>query len=251
LSVSLPKANEKRYRSIKGKVRQSERPYTLKLIDERALGNRQPGTPDFWESVKVSKPTPTLGWCLPNNFEATIDGVCANFRVELVKKARREQWAITSLVITPQKKGSAIEALNLPLPTFLTEAINLSTLQCVTYPPGFEGESEWHKLVGWKGTTLKTGEKEYFVEVIGWRDSTPAEILRNFTNTSKGRKQDSPERLKIVAKAHNGASYGEKFQKVKEALIASEGGIGDETVKRLIKKAISEGLIKQDTRSKK
>jgi uncharacterized protein (UPF0147 family) len=59
------------------------------------------------------------------------------------------------------------------------------------------------------------------------------------------------ERYKVVAKAHNSAKHGEKHEKVKKALELLEGAVGDDTVKRLIKKANSLGLIKSETRSKK
>jgi hypothetical protein len=237
----LSQRKEKPYRSMRGKVRQSERPYTLQLLDERARGKSMPaGYPDFMQQLKVAVPTASLGWCLPNNFEVSIDGLIVRFRVELLKKANIGQWVITSLEITAKRKGAAIETLNLPLQVFLREAINLSTLRCITYPPGYEGAS-----IALPSAWLTTGKNEIFAEVQGWADSTPAPLLRDFTKVGSGRKRDSAERLAIVLKAYESASHGEKRSKVKEALEKSEGVVSDATVKRLIAKVTTE------TRSKK
>lgn len=226
---------------MKGKVRQSERPYTLQLLDERARGKSMPaGYPDFMEQIKVAVPTASLGWCLPNTFEVSIDGLIVRFRVELLKKANIGQWAITSLEITAKRKGAAIEVLELPLQTFLRDAINLSTLRCITYPPGYEGAS-----IAWPSAWLTTGRNEIYAEVQGWADSTPAPLLRDFTKVGSGRKRDSTERLAIVLKAYESAPHGEKRSRVKQALEKSEGVVSDATVKRLIAK------VKAETRSKK
>jgi hypothetical protein len=241
MSHSIPKSKEKPYRSMKGKVRQSERPYTLQLLDERARkGSIPAGYPDFMERLNVAVPTASLGWCLPNNFEVSIDGLIVRFRVELLKKANIGQWAITSLEITAKRKGAAIEVLELPLQTFLRDAINLSTLRCITYPPGYEGVS-----VHWPSAWLKSDEGESYVEVQGWADSTPAPLLRDFTKVGSGRKRDSAERLAIVLKAYESAPHGEKRSRVKEALEKSEQVVSDATVKRLIAK------VRTETRSKK
>ena len=241
MSHSIPKSKEKPYRSIKGKVRQSERPYTLQLLDERARkGSRPAGYPDFMEQLKVAVPTASLGWCLPNNFEVSISCLIVRFRVELLKKANVGQWVITSLEITAKRKGAAIEVLELPLQTFLRDAINLSTLRCITYPPGYVGVS-----IASPAWQIKSDEGESFVEIQGWADSTPAPLLRDFTKVGSGRKRDSAERLAIVLKAYESAPHGEKRSRVKQALEKSEGVVSDATVKRLIAKVTTE------TRSKK
>ena len=49
LSQKLKQESVKPFRFMKGKVRQSERPYTLRLLDERARGTSMPGLPDFFE----------------------------------------------------------------------------------------------------------------------------------------------------------------------------------------------------------
>ena len=234
---------------MKGKVRQSERPYTLKLLDDRAREGSRPVWPDFWQEIEVKYPTTSLGWCLPNNFEVTIDGLVAEFRVEIVRTGKKGKWAITSMQIKPQKEGSAIEVVNLPLQTLLTEAINLSTLRCITYPPHYEGESIAFVRDGWepKNAQLIVDENGHS-EVLGWADSTPAPLLRDFTNSNTGRKPDSQERLKAVAKAYNSAKHGEKAKKVKEALELLEGAVGDETVKRLIKKVIALGMTDKESK---
>lgn len=250
VASSLPKATEKPYRSMKGTVRQSQRPYTVKLLDDRARGANRPMFPDFWQELEVTQPTTSLGWCLPNNFEASIDGLLVTFRVDMIKKRNRGEWAIVSLEIKSEKETAAITSVNLPLQTFLTDAINLSTLRCMTYPPHYEGVSIAFRNDGWINNVLKVDEHGHS-EVLGWADSTPAPILRDFTNTRTGRKPNSKERLKIVAKAHKSAKHGEKFKKVKEALELYEGVVGNETVRNLIKQAIAEGLTQAEPRSKK
>lgn len=246
LSQKLKQESVKPFRFMRGKVRQSERPYTLRLLDERARGTSMPGLPDFFEKRTVKVPTPSLGWCLPNNFEVTIDGLVVKFRVELLKNGKQGRWAISSLHAEPSKKSEGVENINLPLQTFLRDAIELSTLRCITYPPGYEGASVVSPA--WQ---IKSDKGESFVEVQGWADKTPAPLLRDFTQVGSGRKRDSEERLSIVAKAYEEASFGEIRERVKVALQKSEGVVGDETVKRLIQKVIKQGRVAPRERGEK
>jgi hypothetical protein len=249
MSQPIPKGSLQPFRQMKGEVRQSRRIYTLKLLDERTRGSAMPAfPPSFLDVLTVSQPTPSLGWCLPNSFEVTIDDVVAIFTVALVKRRNRGQWVISSLAVSPRLKNTGIEELNLPLQTFLRDAINLSSFHCVTYPRGYVGESFVLKANGQKNSRLQIGKDEIFSEVIGWANSTPAPILRDFVGSDTGRKRISKSRLEIVAKAHMEAPHGEKHRRVKQALERSEGFIGDETVKNLIKQAIKQGLIRTEAR---
>jgi hypothetical protein len=249
MSKSIPKASEakpKPYRSMKGTMRQSETPYTIRLLDEGARGNQIPLSGwKLWENVKAKVPTPALAWCLPNEFEAEYLDLVLRYKVEIVKGNKNSKWGITSLFVTPKKAGGSIDDIKLPMPTFLKESINLATLRCVIYPANYEGNS-----LRIAGAIIKTDDKPV-PELVGWESSTPSSIMRDFVGGGSGRKQDSEERLAIVSKAFMKAKWGEKEKRVKEALEREEGGVGDETVKRLIKKCKDLGLIPRNDRSKK
>ena len=248
MTKSIPKSSEevpKPYRSMKGKMRQSETPYIIRLLDDGARGNQLPLNGwKLWENVKAKVPTPALAWCLPNEFEAEYLGLVLRYKVEIVKGNKNSKWGITSLMVTPKKAGGSIDDFKLPQ-TLLKESINLATLRCVVYPANYEGNS-----LRIAGAIIKTDDKPV-PELVGWESSTPSSIMRDFVGGGSGRKQDSEKRLEIVAKAFMKAKWGEKEKRVKEALEREEGVVGDETVKRLIKKCKSLGLIPRNDRSKK
>jgi hypothetical protein len=246
MTKSIPKSSEevpKPYRSMKGKMRQSETPYIIRLLDERTRGDSMPWPPPIYEDKSPEVPTHYFAWCLPNEFEAEYLGLVLRYKVEIVKGNKNSKWGITSLMVTPKKAGGSIDDFKLPQ-TLLKESINLATLRCVIYPAGYEGDS-----ITFAGMRHKTDEP--FPEVIGWATGTPAPIMRDFIGGGSGRKQDSEERLAIVAKAFMKAKWGEKEKRVKEALEREEGVVGDETVKRLIKKCKDLGHIPRNDRSKK
>lgn len=202
-----------------------------------------PWPPPIYEDKSPEVPTHYFAWCLPNEFEAEYLGLVLRYKVEIVKGNKNSKWGITSLMVSPKKAGGSIDDFKLPQ-TLLKESINLATLRCVIYPAGYEGDS-----ITFPGLRHKTDEP--FPEVIGWATGTPAPIMRDFVGGGSGRKQDSEERLAIVAKAFMKAKWGEKEKRVKEALEREEGVVGDETVKRLIKKCKSLGHIPRNDRSKK
>jgi hypothetical protein len=247
MTKSIPKSNEevpKPYRSIKGKMRQSETPYIIRLLDERTRGDSMPWPPPIYEDKSPEVPTHYFAWCLPNEFEAEYLGLVLRYKVEIVKGNKNSKWGITSLMVTPKKAGGSIDDFKLPQ-TLLKESINLATLRCVVYPANYEGNS-----LRIAGAIIKTDDKPV-PELVGWESSTPSSIMRDFVGGGSGRKQDSEKRLEIVAKAFMKAKWGEKEKRVKEALEREEGVVGDETVKRLIKKCKSLGLIPRNDRSKK
>ena len=230
---------------MKGTLRQSETPFTIRLLDEGARGNQIPFNGwKLWEEINPKFPTPALAWCLPNEFEAELLGLVLRYKVEIVKGNKNNKWGITSLTVTPKKAGGSIDELKLPMTTLLKESINLATLRCVVYPANYDGDSL--QFAPWK---IKT-DKPY-PEMTGWASSTPASIMRDFIGGSSGRRPSTEERLRTVAKAFLVAEWGEREKKVKEALERQGDFVGHEMVKKLIKQCREAGLIPQSDRSKK
>jgi hypothetical protein len=258
LAKDLPKA-PKPYRSVKGSTNGGAK-YVVRIIDERAREGSLPGFggETFSEIKKVAQPTPSLAWYLPNNFEAEWSGLRVRFRVELFKNEKKPRWAISSLSVETLREGRSLEKLErLPLQSFLESAIHVATVECITYPPGYEGVMlglNGEVEQGWK-VTVPSDQENGEEWPIGWLGVTPREILHDFvasaTDSSKSKKLNHLNRLKVVAKAYKKASERERYETVQKAL----GDIGDHVskhrVKQLIKEAREAGLIPQSEKSKK
>lgn len=260
LAQEIPKG-VKPYRSVKGTTHMGGK-YVVRVIDERAREGSSPGFGGhiFWEVMYVTKPTLSLAWYLPNNFEADWKGLRIGFRVDRIKAGRQSRWAITSLTVEPLKEGKAIEDFSLPLSIFLKEAINLAGVQCITFPPGFEGDlidEHGNPLPNSKGWRIKVPatQKEGELWVSSWLDETPKSILKSFVATAtkpqEQKRLTSAKRLKIVAKAWRSAPPRQKSFAVQQALEAEGDFVGLERIKQLIEEARKEGLIPPSTRSKK
>ena len=261
MATDLPKA-PKPYRSVKGVTRQNKQPYLVRMIDERSReGSLGGGGEVFGELLHVTSPTPSLAWYLPNNFEAEWNGLRVAFRVERYTEGKRFRWAIASFTVQPLKGSKPLGKIDhVPLSTFLEQAINLAAVQCITYPPGYEGamlDPTGKQLPGWQGWHLAVpaDRKEGEQYPVGWLNETPRDILREFiasaTDSSERKKLNNAERLKVVAKAYNGAPERGKAAAVKKALEAVGDHVGADRRKQLVREAREAGLIPSNTRSKK
>ena len=237
--------------------------YLVRIIDERALENAPPGIGGavFWEIKYATQPTLSLAWYLPNNFEAEWNSFRISFRVEMFKEGKKSRWAIASFTVAPLKADKPLGKVEqLPLDTFLKEAINLATLQCITYPPGYEGAmldldnlplTEWH---GWQVSVPAT-RKEGESYPIAWLSETPRDILQDFiasaTDLSQRKQLTTKKRLAIVAKAWKAAPERGKASAVMKALAEVGDFVGLERVKQLIGEAREQGLIPLSERGKK
>lgn len=237
--------------------------YVVRILDERAREGSFPGIggATFDQLKKVSRPTPTLTWYLPNNFEAEWSGLRVRFRVELFKNEKKPRWAISSLSVETLKEGKPLDKLErLPLESFLKSAIHLATVESIIYPPGYEGAMLNHdgeKIREWEGwkVTVPATQKHGEVWPIGWLGTTPREILHEFiataTDSSKAKKLSNAKRLEIVARAWKQAPNRGKNEAVYRALEKAGDPVGRDRVKQLIQEARRAGEIPQSTRSKK
>ncbi len=237
--------------------------YLVRIIDERARVNSLPGFGGavFNEIKYASQPTLSLAWYLPNSFEAEWNSFRISFRVELFKEGKKPRWAIASLTVEPLKADKPLGKVEqLPLDTFLKEAIHLATLQCITYPPGYEGAMlglDGSPLPGWQGwqVSVPATRKEGEQYPIAWLSETPRDILQEFVATATDlsqRKQLSTEkRLAVVAKAWKRAPERGKASAVQKELAEVGDVVGLERVKQLIGDAREAGLIPPSERGKK
>lgn len=237
--------------------------YLVRIIDERARENSPPGIGGavLNELKYATQPTLSLAWYLPNNFEAEWNSFRISFRVEQFKESKKSRWAIASLTVEPLKTNKPLGKIEqLPLDTFLKEAIHLATLQCITYPPGYEGAmlgldglplAEWQ---GWRVSVPATRmEGEQYP--IAWLSETPRDILLDFvakaTDLSQRKQLTTEKRLAVVAKAWKAAPERGKASKIMEALAEVGDFVGLERVKQLISEAREQGLIPPSERGKK
>lgn len=237
--------------------------YLVRIIDERAREGSLPGFGgEVLQEIKyVTTPTLSLAWYLPNNFEAEWQGLRVRFRVERFKEGKLSRWGVASYSVEPLKTTKPLGKVeHLPLDTFLKEAIHLATVQCITYPPGFEGAMlgvNGEPLGGWRGfnVSVAASRKEGESYPVAWRTETPRDILRDFvataTDSSKQKKLSNEERLKLVAKLWKEAPKRGKNEAVYEGLNTAEIPVGRDRVKQLIQEAREAGLIPPSTRSKK
>jgi hypothetical protein len=261
LAKEIPKAL-KPFRSVKGSTHMGSK-YLVRIIDERARVNSLPGFGGavFNEIKYASQPTLSLAWYLPNSFEAEWNSFRISFRVELFKEGKKPRWAIASLTVEPLKADKPLGKVEqLPLDTFLKEAIHLATLQCITYPPGYEGAMlglDGSPLPGWQGwqVSVPATRKEGEQYPIAWLSETPRDILQEFVATATDlsqRKQLSTEkRLAVVAKAWKRAPERGKASAVQKELAEVGDVVGLERVKQLIGDAREAGLIPPSERGKK
>lgn len=232
------------------------------MIDERSReGSFGFGGHVFREIVHVTVPTLSLAWYLPNDFEAEWNGLQVRFRVEQFKEGKRPRWGVASFSVAPLKGSKPLGKIDhVPLSTFLEKAIDLAAVQCITYPPGYEGEvigPDGKQLPGWEGWRVSglPDQKQGEQVALGWLGVTPRDILREFiasaTDSSERKKLSNAERLKVVAKAYKEAPERKKAAEVKKALEATGDHVGDDRVKQLIREAREAELIPPSTRSKK
>ena len=261
LAKEIPKAI-KPYRSVKGSTHMGSK-YLVRIIDERARESSLPGFGGevFNEIKYATQPTLSLAWFLPNSFEAEWNSLRVSFRVELFKENKKPRWAIASYSVEPLKADKPLGKVEqLPLDTFLKEAIHLATLQCITYPPGFEGAMlglDGLPLPGWQGwqVSVPANRKEGEQYPIAWLSETPRDILQEFvasaTGSSQRKQLSKKQRLKVVAEAWKAAPERGKASAVMQALAERGDFVGEDRVKQLIKEARSERFIPQSKRGKK
>ena len=260
LAKEIPKAL-KPFRSVKGSTHMGSK-YLVRIIDERAREGSSPGFGGavFSEVKSSTQPTLSLAWYLPNNFEAEWNSFRISFRVELFKEGKKPRWAIASLTVEPLKADKPLGKVEqLPLDTFLKEAIHLSTLQCITYPPGYEGAMlglDGSPSVGWPWEVSVPVTKKFGEQYpIAWLSETPRDILQEFvataTDLSQRKQLTTEKRLAVVAKAWKRAPERGKASAVQKELAEVGDVVGLERVKQLIGDAREAGLIPPSERGKK
>lgn len=237
--------------------------YLVRIIDERARENSVPGIGGavLNEIKLVTQPTLSLAWYLPNSFEAEWNSFRISFRVEQFKEGKKSRWAIASLTVEPLKADKPLGKVEqLPLDTFLKEAIHLATLQCITYPPGYEGAMlglDGLPVAGWQGwqVSVPATRKEGESYPIAWLSETPRDILQDFvasaTDLNQRKQLTTKKRLAVVARAWKAAPERGKNSAVMKALAEVGDFVGHERVKQLIGEAREAGLIPPSERGKK
>ena len=237
--------------------------YLVRIIDERARESSLPGIGGevFNEIKYATQPTLSLAWYLPNNFEAEWNTLRVSFRVELFKENKKPRWAIASYSVESLKADKPLGKVEqLPLDTFLKEAIHLATLQCITYPPGFEGAMlglDGLPLPGWQGwqVSVPANRKEGEQYPIAWLSETPRDILQEFvasaTDSNQRKQLTTKKRLALVARSWKAAPPRGKASAVQRALAEVGDVVGLERVKQLIGEAREAGLIPPSERGKK
>lgn len=135
----------------------------------------------------------------------------------------------------------------LPLEALLREAVKLAGVVGLCYPPGYSGP---------RFTDLGATVKRSTIEVpadsphglaffVGWADSANR-IVRELSTARRPPRvnSDSPERLRLVARAYKQAAPGRTREAVLEALREAEGfEHSPDNAKRLIAKCRAKGLI--------
>jgi DNA-binding Lrp family transcriptional regulator len=237
--AKVPKANTPRQMSAKLK----KSAYTIRIVTE-PWGEYRFGLNAWLPQIKTTKPVASIGYALPSTFEVTGLSHRYEFVVDRVRiSAKVSRFAITEFRIYPNKEGGAIENLErLQLDSFLAKAVELATLQCVSYPNGYEGvvyaNAELTEVE--LNTLLRTDENELHSSIIGWKAKATSQEVRGVLGEAAPPRRNAVDQktLRMVANVYKKASPRTKYRAVAEALNTSE-----HNAKKLVKKARDKGYL--------
>ena len=208
--------------------------------------------PTVWPiQTGLTAPRLIYGQLMPANVR--IEGLenVIELTVDVVKLSPTlSRFGCTRLEIKPAKVGGAVGKVDyLPLDTFVRDVVELATLECIAYPPDYEGElyATAAMTVTYPNMRLKVDSDEIHIEPIGWLNSmSEAERQRIAKFVAQPRANGhSPERDKVVRNAWlEAARNGEKVERyVEEKLAAAGYVVSIHNVRQLIKRAKDLGLI--------
>ena len=214
--------------------------------------HRVPALPSVFlsEPTKLTTPRLVQGWVMP--VQVKVEGL-ADVLVLTVNQVMHGptqfRFYCTKVEVLPAKEGGEVVGIPLTLDSFVRDAVELASLQCVAYPPNYRGpmfENEQLEASdgGWFASTE---ENERFANVIGWLDKVPRRLVREVTSLGgpRRRSEDSDEKLDLVAEAWlKAARNGSKVEEAVHIALNDDGHwCSIDNARRLIKKAKERGLI--------
>jgi len=212
---------------------------------------RSPWFPTWYRPPrKITAPRLIQGWLMP--VQVKVEGLedVLVLTVDAVRQGpTRGRFYCTKVEVLPVKEGGEVVGVPLTLDTYVRDAVELAALQCVAYPPNYEGPvfSTSSLDAHVTGAALKVGPNEVHVEAVGWLDKVSPRLVREVTSfgSPKRRTEDTKEKLDLVAKTWlNAARKGLKVEEaVHHALNESGEWCSRYNARRLIKKVKDLGLI--------
>jgi DNA-binding Lrp family transcriptional regulator len=228
-------------REMSAKLKKSS--YTIRIISEPWREYRF-GSNAWLKQVKTKKPVASIGYALPSTFEVSGLSHRYEFVVDRVRiSAKVSRFAITEFRIYPNKDGGAVENLErLQLDSFLSKAVELATLQCVSYPKGYEGvvyaNAELTKVQ--LNTVLRTEKDELYTAIVGWKEQAMSKEVRGVLGAAAPPRRNAIDQktLRLVANVYKNAPARMKNRLVAEALNTSS-----HNAKKLIEKSREAGYL--------
>lgn len=214
--------------------------------------HRVPALPDvfIWEPSNLTEPRLVQGWVMP--VQVRVEGL-ADVLVLTVSQVMHGptqfRFYCTKVEVLPAKEGGEVVGIPLTLDSYVKDAVELASLQCVAYPSNYDGPMIVNEQLdapegGWRFTT---GEGEKFASVLGWLDKVPTKLVREVTSLGgpRRRNEDTDEKLDLVARTWlDAVRNGSKVEEaVWLALIDHNFHCELSNAQRLIKKAKGLGLI--------
>lgn len=199
---------------------------------------------------KITAPRLIQGWLMPVQVKVEGLGDVLVLTVDAVRQGpTRGRFYCTKVEVLPVKEGGEVVGVPLTLDTYVRDAVELAALQCVAYPPNYEGPvfSTSSLDAHVTGAVLKVGPNEVHVEAVGWLDKVSPRLVREVTSLGgpTRRTEDTDEKLDLVARTWLDAVRN--GSKVEEAvwLALKDHNFHCElsNAQRLIKKAKDLGLI--------
>lgn len=239
VKAKVPKAEMPR--EMTAKLKKSS--YTIRIISE-PWGEYRFGNNAWREQIETTKPVASIGYAIPSTFEVTGLAHRYEFVVDRVRiSAKVSRFAITEFRVYPKSEGGAVENLErLQLDSFLAKAVELATLQCVSYPKGYEGVvyanaelTEVHL-----NTLLRTEKDELYSAIVGWKANASSQEVRGVLGEAAPPRRNAVDQktLRKVASIYKSAPQGQRYE-----AIAEWHGSSVHNAKALVKKARAKGYL--------
>lgn len=214
--------------------------------------NRVPYFPNvfIWEPRNLTEPRLVRGWLMP--VQVKVEGLADVLVLtvnQVIHGSTQFRFYCTKVEVLPANEGGEVVGVPLTLDTYVRDAVELASLQCVAYPSPYRGpiivNEKLETAEG--GIEWTVGEDEKFATVLGWLDKVPSKLVREVTSLSgpKRRNEDTDEKLDLVARTWlDAVQRGSKVEEaVWLALIDHRFNCELSNARRLIKKAKDLGLI--------